>query len=135
MAQMNISKQEKERLLEPNYYDAMIVAVDYVKNIFYDPANPDPQKRGSEMQYRIKFQLTDDVGESFVSTYVSPVLSPKSNLTKICEAVIEGFTTEHELDDADLIGKKLRINVTNKKNEKSGEMKNKVIDFLPLKKK
>lgn len=126
---LNINRPT-HKLYEPNYYDATIVSIAEKENKFYNAEEPE---QGSPTQLEIKFEFTDTDGEqAFIRTFLNPVLTLKSRFFKFCTAVIPGFAIENPVCAEDFVGKKLRINITNKTKE-DGTIRNVVADYVAKK--
>jgi len=115
---------------EANYYEAVIESISEQDNKFWNPQKPE---EGSQYQFVVKFSFTDPDGKpATIISYMAPVLSKNSKLTKLCKAVLPAFDPAMEITKEELVGSKLRINITVEERQ-DGTDRNKVNDFSPTK--
>ena len=115
---------------EANYYEAVIESITEQDNKYWNPQKPD---ESTKFQFVVKFKFTDAEGlEGHIISYMAPVLSKNSKLTKLCKAVLPAFDPAMEIVQEDLIGSKLRINITVEERQ-DGSDRNKVTDFSTTK--
>ena len=115
---------------EANYYEAVIESITQQDNKYWNPQKPE---ESTKFQFVVKFKFTDpDGGEAHINAYMAPVLSKNSKLTRLCKAVLPAFDPAMEINEEDLVGSKLRINITVEERQ-DGSDRNKVNDFSPTK--
>lgn len=111
MGTMNVTRPEY-KIHPDDYYEAIIDSISEEENSFYDPKEPN---KGTPKQFKFVFKFMDKDGEEAdLWAFTSQILSKKSKLGKLCEAVIPNFDPDQPLNEEDLLGKKVRINIKTK---------------------